>query len=68
MKAAVGISGGIDSSVAALLLKEQGHDVAGISMSVWDNTYARNSAGKHSCYGSDEEDIKKGLPKAIKIF
>ena len=32
MKIAVAMSGGVDSSVAALLLKEQGHDIVGVSM------------------------------------
>ena len=45
-KIAVLMSGGVDSSVAALLLKQQGHDVIGITMQITADKSAANKAKK----------------------
>ena len=36
MKIAVAMSGGVDSSAGAALLKEQGHDLVGFTMQLWN--------------------------------
>lgn len=69
MKILVGLSGGVDSSVAALILKQQGHDVVGATMSIWGKDgMAAKSGHKNACYGPDEkEDIEEARKIAAQI-
>jgi tRNA-specific 2-thiouridylase len=61
MKIAVGLSGGVDSSVCAALLKAQGHEVIGITMKIWKEGRYKGGT-KDACFGPGEaEDIAKAL-------
>ncbi|MDD4220562.1 MAG: tRNA 2-thiouridine(34) synthase MnmA [Sphaerochaetaceae bacterium] len=62
MRILVGMSGGIDSSVAALLLKKAGHEVVGVTMSIWrEGNPFSGELRKDACFGPNEEqDIAEG--------
>jgi tRNA-specific 2-thiouridylase len=55
LKVAVGLSGGVDSSVAAAMLKRQGHEVIGIHMTLWGGK-SETGNGRHACYGPGEAE------------
>ena len=65
-KVVVGMSGGVDSSVAAYLLKKQGYDVIGITMQVWqdDEGYTEREGG--CCSLSAVEDARM-VAKSLNI-
>ena len=67
MKIAIGLSGGVDSAVAALLLMKAGHEVTGITMKLWQD--GRYKGGCHdACFGPGEaEDIAAAEALARKI-
>jgi tRNA-uridine 2-sulfurtransferase len=58
MRIAVAMSGGVDSSVAALLLKEQGHEVIGLSMQLWDHSGEPGRTGR-CCTLDDLADARR---------
>ena len=57
-KVVVAMSGGVDSSVVAALLKNQGYDVVGITLQLFDYGKIGKSKGT-CCAGKDIYDAKK---------
>ncbi|MFZ5469658.1 MAG: tRNA 2-thiouridine(34) synthase MnmA [Myxococcota bacterium] len=64
MRVVVAMSGGVDSSAAAALLKEQGHEVLGITLRVW----AYESFGQcGSCCSPDDVDDARAVAEKLGI-
>ena len=59
------MSGGVDSSVAAALLVEQGHDVVGLSMQLYDQTEGQTAFG--GCCSLDDLHDARRVAAAIRI-
>jgi tRNA-specific 2-thiouridylase len=54
----VAMSGGVDSSVCALLLKRQGYDVVGMTIKTWTNDECRDEKSKGCCSLRDIDDVR----------
>jgi tRNA-specific 2-thiouridylase len=65
MRIVVAMSGGVDSSVAAALLAEQGHEVIGLSMQLYDQSEGQTSFG--SCCSLDDLHDARRVAAAIDI-
>lgn len=67
MRIAVAMSGGVDSSVAALLLARQGAEVVGVSMHLWDHDRDGSGAGEGRCCTLDDLRTARRAAEAIGV-
>jgi tRNA-specific 2-thiouridylase len=68
VRVAVGLSGGVDSSVAAVLLRKQDYDVFGVTMEIYDGSVIPKASATHACYGPGEkEDVESAAAVCEKL-
>lgn len=66
-KVVVGMSGGVDSSVAAYLLKQQGYDVIGVTMQIWQDEELSLQEENGGCCGLSAVDDARRVAAQLEI-
>lgn len=66
-KVIVGMSGGVDSSVAAMLLKKQGYDVVGVTMQIWQDEETAIQEENGGCCGLSAVDDARRVASQLDI-
>lgn len=66
-KVVIGMSGGVDSSVAAYLLKEAGYDVVGVTMQIWQDEDTCSQEENGGCCGLSAVDDARRVANQLDI-
>lgn len=67
-RVALGMSGGLDSTMTALILMDAGYEVIGITMSTWDPSLPIKDQSRRGCFGPGEPTNLESAVKAAQLL